>query len=320
MMKRKINVIAILLLALCLAVSVSACSGNDGAQESGDSAAQESGDDVAQESGDATTDENAGESAGESAGGDNSLQAILDKGELVLGCDDAFPPMGFIGDDDEIVGFDIDLARAAAEKIGVKLVAKPIVWDAKELELQSGNIDVIWNGYSIMAERIDKVTFTKPYLNNSQMLMVRADSDIASKADLAGKIVGAQIESAAEALVLKDTAFNDSLEELRTYDDYQDALNDLKSSTRIDAVAVDKILIDYIMQQSPDTFKTLDEPLGDEYFGIGCRLGEVALADAIDKALDELQADGVTKSVSEKWFSGGDIVVRDVPRLTAADF
>jgi polar amino acid transport system substrate-binding protein len=204
--------------------------------------------------------------------------------------------------------------------MGVKLVVKPIDWGAKEMELQSGNIDVIWNGYSITAERNDMVTFTKPYLNNAQMLVVRADSDIASKGDLAGKIVGAQIESAAESLVKEDTAFNDSLGELRTYDDYQDALNDLKSSTRIDAVAVDKILIEYVMQQSPDTFKTLDESLGDEYFGIGCRQGEAALADAIDKALDELKEDGGTKSVSDTWFSGEDIVIRDVPRLTAADF
>jgi polar amino acid transport system substrate-binding protein len=301
---------------------MSACGG--GSQDSGDDAGAGS----AADGGDAATDESAGEPAGETsdeaadAGSseDASLQAILDKGELILGCDDAFPPMGFLGDDDEIVGFDIDLARAVAEKIGVELVVKPIDWGAKEMELLSGNIDVIWNGYSITAERIDMVTFTKPYLNNAQMLVVRADSDIASKGDLAGKIVGAQIESAAEALVKEDTAFNDSLEELRIYDDYQDALNDLRSSSRIDAVAVDKILIEYIMQQSPDTFKTLDESLGDEYFGIGCRQGEAALADAIDAALDELKEDGGTKSVNDKWFSGEDIVIRDVPRLTAADF
>jgi polar amino acid transport system substrate-binding protein len=150
--------------------------------------------------------------------------------------------------------------------------------------------------------------------------VVRADSDIASKGDLAGKIVGAQIESAAESLVKEDVEFVSSIAELRTYDDYQDALNDLRSGTRIDAVAVDKILIEYVMQQSPDTFKTLDESLGDEYFGIGCRQGEFAFADAIDSALDELKEDGGTKSVSDKWFSGEDIVIRDVPRLTAADF
>jgi polar amino acid transport system substrate-binding protein len=316
-MKRKINLITIIILALCLAMVMSACGG--GAQDSGDTTPIGTADETsADAAGEAPADTDSDAPA--DAPADGSLQAILDKGELVLGCDDAFPPMGFIGDGDEIVGFDIDLARAVAGKLGVELVVKPIDWEAKEMELLSGNIDVIWNGYSITADRIEKVTFTKPYLNNAQMLVVRADSDVASKGDLAGKVVGAQIESAAESLVKEDTAFNDSLGELRTYDDYQDALNDLKSSTRIDAVAVDKILIEYIMQQSPDTFKTLDESLGDEYFGIGCRQGEDSLADAIDKALDDLKEDGETKRISESWFSGDDIVVRDVPRLTAADF
>ncbi|MDR2610013.1 MAG: transporter substrate-binding domain-containing protein, partial [Clostridiales Family XIII bacterium] len=141
-----------------------------------------------------------------------------------------------------------------------------------------------------------------------------------TKADLAGKIVGAQIESAAEGLIKADAGFNDSLKELRVYDDYQAALNDLKASDRIDAVAVDKILIEYVMKQSPGTFKVLDESLGDEYFGIGCRQGSDALADAIDKALEELKAGGKTAEISEKWFGGGqDIVITDVPRLTAAD-
>jgi polar amino acid transport system substrate-binding protein len=251
---------------------------------------------------------------------DTSLTDIEKKGELVLGCDDAFPPMGF-DDNGEIIGFDIDLAKAVAEKLGVKLVVKPIVWDAKEMELTAKNIDVIWNGYSITSDRIEKVTFTKPYLNNAQMLVVRADSTIYSKADLNGKIVGAQTESAAESLIKEDAAFNDSLKELRIYDNYQDALNDLRASERIDAVAVDKILIEYVMKQSPDTFRILDESLGDEYFGIGVRNGSNALADAIDKALAELKTEGKTAEISEKWFGGGqDIVITDVPRLTAADF
>jgi polar amino acid transport system substrate-binding protein len=251
---------------------------------------------------------------------DNSLKAIQDRGELILGCDDAFPPMGF-DDNGQIVGFDIDLAQAVANKLDVKLVVKPIDWTTKEAELQSKKIDVIWNGYSILKDRVEQVTFTKPYLNNQQFLVVRADSSIKTKAELAGKTVGVQTDSAAEELVNADAEFSGSLKELRTYDDYQDALNDLKSSTRIDAVAVDKVLIEYVMKQNPDTFVILEESLGDEYFGIGCRKGEEALADAIDKALDELKADGTTAQISEPWFgAGNDIVIRDVARLTAADF
>jgi polar amino acid transport system substrate-binding protein len=240
-------------------------------------------------------------------------------GTLVLGCDDAFPPMGF-DDGGKIVGFDIDLAQAVADKLGLKLVVKPIDWSAKELELTSKNIDVIWNGYSITADRIDKVTFTKPYLKNSQQLVVKTGSKITSKADLAGKIVGVQADSAALDLIEADPEFKDSLKDLRVYDDYQEALQDLKSSDRIDAVAVDKILIEYIMKQSPDTFKILDESLGEEYFGIGCRKDDTKLADDIDKALEELQADGTTLEISKKWFAGDqDIVITDVPRLTKAD-
>jgi len=251
-------------------------------------------------------------------GVDNSLQEILDRGEFILGCDDEFPPMGF-DDNGEIVGFDIDLATAVMERIGVSLTVKPIDWKAKEMELSSGNIDAIWNGYTITADRNEQVQFTKPYLSNEQMLVVKADSDITSKADLAGKVVGAQVESAAEDLVNEDEEFANSLSELRVYDSYQDALNDLKSSDRVAAVAVDKILIEWVMVQSPDTFKTLDESLGTEYFGIGLRKGSVALADAIDEALDDMKADGTTAEISSNWF-GEDIVIRDVPRLTAADF
>jgi len=252
-------------------------------------------------------------------GGDSSLDDIKDKGEFILGCDDEFPPMGFVDANGDLVGFDIDLARAVAEKLGVELVVKPIDWSAKEMELESGNIDVIWNGYTITQDRIEKVQFTKPYLNNEQYLVVKADSDIKTMGDLAGKVVGVQTESAAEELVVADAGFNDSLKELRTYDDYQLALNDLQSSDRIDAVAVDKILIEYVMQQTPGTFKVLDESLGTEYFGIGCRKGSVAFADAIDKALDDLKNDGGTASICANWFSE-DIVIRDIQRLTIADF
>jgi polar amino acid transport system substrate-binding protein len=249
----------------------------------------------------------------------NGKDKDSDANTLVLGCDDEFPPMGF-DDNGEIVGFDIDLAQAVADKLGMKLVVKPIDWTAKEMELKSKNIDVIWNGYTITAARIKEVTFTKPYLRNSQQLVVRADSDIKTKDDLKGKIVGVQTDSAALELIEADPEFRDSLKELRVYDNYEVALQDLKSSERIDAVAVDKILIEYVQKQSPDTFVILKEGLGEEYFGIGCRQDDTALADAIDKAFAELKADGTTAEISKKWFSGDDIVITDVPRLTEADF
>jgi polar amino acid transport system substrate-binding protein len=249
---------------------------------------------------------------------DASLTYIQDKGELILGCDDEFPPMGFVDENGELTGFDIELAEAVCERLGVKLVAKPINWDSKELELESKNIDVIWNGYSIDADRNKKVEFTKPYLNNEQMVAVRADSEIKDFKGLEGKILGVQAKSAAETLVNEDKALVESLGEFKTYDTYQNALLDLKGSTRVDGVAGDKILLNYVMQQQPDTYKLLSDTLGKEYFGIGCRKDEVALRKAIDAALDALNVDGTIEKISKKWF-GENIVIRDVPKLSQAE-
>ncbi|MDI9493274.1 MAG: amino acid ABC transporter substrate-binding protein [Bacillota bacterium] len=246
---------------------------------------------------------------------DLSLAKIQDKGVLVLGCDDAFPPMGFRDSSGEIVGFDIDLARAVAEKLGVELEVKAINWDTKEMELNSGGIDVIWNGFTITAARDLEVEYTKPYLNNEIMIAVRADSPIRSKADLEGKILGYQVQSSADIAVKGDAEFFESLGDVREYDTYQDALLDLTTSERIDAVAVDKILIEYIAAQEPGTLYILDEALGTEYMGIGCPKGAVALREAIDNALDELYEDGTVEAISKEWF-GTNIVIRDVPKLT----
>lgn len=250
---------------------------------------------------------------------DTSLTAIQEKGTLVLGCDDEFPPMGFRDADGNLTGFDIELAEAVCQKLGVTLEAKPINWDSKELELSNKNIDVIWNGYSITAERNEMVEFTKPYLNNEQLIAVKADSEIQSKADFADKVLGVQAESAAYDLVKADKEFDGSLKELREYDTYQNAMLDLKNGNRIEGVAGDKILLNYVMQQEPDTYRLLEDSLDKEYFGIGCREGEVALREAIDKALDELNEDGTIETICQKWF-GQNIVIRDVEKLTAEDF
>ncbi len=245
---------------------------------------------------------------------DLSLANIQDKGVLVLGCDDGFPPMGFRDKSGNIVGFDIDLAEAVAEKLGVELEVKAINWDTKEMELNNGGIDVIWNGFTITSLRDQEVEFTKPYLNNEIMLAVRADSSIMTKEDLAGKVLGYQVESSADVAVKGDSEFNDSLGDSFEYDDYQDALLDLTKSSRIDAVAVDKVLIEYVAAQEPGKIRILGEALGTEYMGIGCAKGSVELRKAIDNALDELQEDGTIKTISNEWF-GINVVIRDVEKL-----
>ncbi len=249
---------------------------------------------------------------------DTSLADLQDRGTMVVGIDDQFPPMGFVGEDGELTGFDVELSKLVAEKLGVEAVIQPIDWSAKEMELNSGNIDVIWNGYTITAARIEQVEFTKPYLNNEQVLVVANDSEYQTKADLAGKIVGAQVESAGLDALKSDAELSESVASIPEYDDYLMALLDLGSS-RLDAVAIDKILIGYTMSQEPGKYRVLDESLADEYYGIGCAKGAVSLREAIDKALDELYADGSIEELSNKWF-GENIVIRDVDQLTADDF
>jgi polar amino acid transport system substrate-binding protein len=121
---------------------------------------------------------------------DTSWQEIQDKGYFIVGLDDAFPPMGFRDENNEIAGFDIDMAREAAARMGVEVQFQPISWDAKDAELNSGNIDVIWNAFTITEERLQNFLFTKPYIEDHQIIVVRTDSTIATKADLAGKEIG----------------------------------------------------------------------------------------------------------------------------------
>ena len=253
------------------------------------------------------------------AAADTSLTDLQAKGTMVVGIDDQFPPMGFVDEKtNELTGFDVELSKLVAEKLGVEAKIQPINWDSKEMELNGKNIDVIWNGYTITADRMENVEFTKPYLNNEQVLVVANDSTYKTKDDLKGKKVGAQTDSSGLAALQADTEFSGTLAGMPTYDDYLMALMDV-SNGRLDAVAIDKIFIDYTMQEQPDKYRVLDGSLSDEYYGIGCAKGAVALSEAIDKALDELYADGSIDKLSTKWF-GENIVIRDVDKLTADDF
>ena len=185
--------------------------------------------------------------------GDNSLQYILDKGELVLGLDDSFPPMGYSDSKTgEIVGFDIDLAEEVCKRLGVKLVKQPISWDAKEIELSSKNIDVIWNGMSVTDERIENMFLSKPYIANAQVIIVAEDSPIKTKADLKGKKVGLQKGSSALDAVTADTeTYNAIMDggEIVQFDENLTAYLDLKAG-RVDAFVVDKVVGEYIIKNN----------------------------------------------------------------------
>ncbi|MFW6228414.1 MAG: amino acid ABC transporter substrate-binding protein [Alkalispirochaeta sp.] len=245
----------------------------------------------------------AGETAGSAADaeGDQSLQRILDKGEFVLGLDDSFPPMGFRDDDGEIVGFDIDLAREVAARLGVELRLQPIDWDAKILDLNSGDIDVIWNGLTITDEREKSITFSKPYIANRQIVIVRGDSGIDTKADMAGAVVGIQLGSSAEDAINSDPETLATFDEVSKYQDNVQALLDLEVG-RIDAVVVDEILGRYYISRKPGVFAVASDFFAAEEYGIGFRLGEFAFMEAVDATLDEMVADGTAAEISEKWF------------------
>ncbi|WP_340006926.1 amino acid ABC transporter substrate-binding protein [Paenibacillus sp. FSL K6-0276] len=221
-------------------------------------------------------------------------------GKLIIGIDDKFAPMGFRDENNEIVGFDIDYARAAAEKMGKEIIFQPIDWSAKESELNSGRIDMIWNGYTITDERKEKVLFTKPYLENSQVVVVLADSSISKLKDLAGKEVGLQsLSSAADAL--NENPIKDKIANISEFPDNVLALTDLKTK-RLDGVVIDEVVARYYMSKEPHAFKLLDESLAPEQYGIGIKKGNEALLEELQKALDEMNSDGTAEEISTKWF------------------
>ena len=248
---------------------------------------------------------------------DTSLTDIQAKGVLVLGCDDEFPPMGFVDEDGNLTGFDIELAEMVCEKMGVTLEATPIDWSTKEAQLNGGSIDVIWNGYTMTQKRDKKVEFTKPYLNNEVVIAVKADSDIQSLEDLAGKVIASQTDSTGLAAVNKNEFLVENAAEIREFNNFTDAMLDLQS-VRVDAVAIDKVVVNYMMQQTPGVYRLLDESLGDELYGIGCKKDAVALREAIDTALDELYADGSIEELSNKYF-GTNVVIRDIEKLATEE-
>lgn len=228
--------------------------------------------------------------------------------KLIIGVDDTFAPMGFRDENNELVGFDIELAQAVAAKIGVEIEFQVIDWSMKEQELNQKNIDVIWNGYTITEERKEKVAFTDAYLDNKQVVVTMADSGITTLADLEGKVVAAQIDSSAveamDAMPEVSSTFADRPE----FDTNDMAILDMESG-RADAVVADSVLLNYVIshKDDPSKYVILEEDFGSEEYGIGVRKEDTALLDAINKAIDELKADGTAGEISTKWF-GEDVV------------
>lgn len=220
---------------------------------------------------------------------------------FTVGFDQDFPPMGYIGNDGEYTGFDLELAKEAADRMGLSFVAQPIAWDAKDMELAAGNIDCIWNGFT-MNGREDSYTWTTAYMNNEQVFVVTESSDIQSLADLAGKVVVVQTDSSAEAALHDDPELVATFAALQTAADYNTALQDLEMGA-VDAVAMDSIVAGFQIEQRDGGFRWIDDTLAAEQYGVGFKLGNEELRDKVQAALEEMAADGTLASISEKWFS-----------------
>ena len=239
--------------------------------------------------------------------GDNSLADLKTRGKFILGLDASFPPMGYVNDANEIVGYDIDLAKEVAKRMGVEFVAQPIDWDAKEMELKTGKIDCIWNGFTMTEERKAALSFTDAYLNNEQVVVVRNDSGIKNLSDMKGKLVGVQSGSSAQEAVDGNTSFSSSIGKIVFFKDNVVALNDLDIGG-VDGVVMDSVVANYSIVQTGKPFTVLSEPLSKEEYGIGFRKEDVKLRDEVQKILKEMQADGTVTAISVKWF-GTDLSV-----------
>ena len=230
---------------------------------------------------------------------------------FTVGFDAEFPPYGYQDENGEYVGFDLDLAAEVCARNGWELVKKPINWDSKDMELETELIDCIWNGFTING-REDKYTWSTPYVDNSQVVVVGKDSGIASYADLAGKIVAAQAGSSALAALTENEdgsneeniALAESFEKLVEVPDYNTAFMNLEAGA-VDAIAMDIGVAQYQLEQRGDAFVILDGTLAAEQYGIGFKLGNTELRDAVQKTLDEMAADGTFAKIAEKWEKWG---------------
>lgn len=225
--------------------------------------------------------------------------------KIVVGLDDNFPPMGFRDEKGALVGFDIDLAREAAKRLGAEVEFKPIDWNAKEAELGGKRVDVLWNGLTITEPRKEKIAFTAPYLENRQIVIVTAQSAVKTKADLAGKVIGVQEGSSAVEAIDKDPA-GKTVKQLKKFGDNVTALMDLTAG-RLDALVVDEVVGRYYTAKKPGEYAILDEHFGTEEYGVGVRKDDAELLGKIQKAMDEMKKDGAAARISNQWF-GKDIV------------
>ena len=280
---------AAMLLTGVMAISLAACGGSSGASSSSNDAA------AAPAAEEAAAAEPAAEApAAEAAADDDST--------FVVGFDAEYPPYGYLDEaTGDYTGFDLELAEELCKRRGWTLVKQPINWDNKDAEIDSGTIDCIWNGMTYTG-REAAYTWSKPYVNNSIVIAVLADSDIQTPADLAGKVVIVQSDSSAETALNSDelASLAGTFADLQRNPSYNTCFTDMKTGA-VDAVAVDIGVARYQMRNNPDTFRVLEEPISTEQYAIAFKLGNEALRDQVQETYDEMLADGTVMKVAEKY-------------------
>lgn len=229
--------------------------------------------------------------------------------KLVVGLDDTFAPMGFRDSEGNLVGFDIDLANAVGEELGMTVEFKPIEWKAKEMELKAKTIDCVWNGMSITPERKVAMALTNKYLNNKIVLMAleKSDLDVTKAEQLADLKIGTQVDSSALETLKKNEAYQSFKNNISEYEKYDTAIMDLKAG-RIDVIAVDQVLGEYTNNNLGGEMKELTYSLGDDYYVIGCAKDNTELRDKLNETIEKLVKNGKAGEISKKWF-GKDIVI-----------
>ena len=228
--------------------------------------------------------------------------------KFIVGFDAAFPPYGYQDENGEYVGFDLDLAAEVCKRNNWELEKKPIDWDSKDMELNSGAINCIWNGFT-MTGREDKYAWTAPYVDNSQVIVVKSDSGISTFADLAGKSVAVQTDSSAEdALESEENAdLKNSFSELVIIGDYNSAFMNLDSGA-VDAIAMDIGVADYQISSRGDQYIKLSEILSEEQYAVGFALDNTELRDKVDSTLNDMRKDGTFEKIAEDWGLGNSII------------
>ncbi len=283
----KKRVVAVLL-TLVMAISMSACGNKN--NETNNGASNNAASNDATESND-----NAAENENEQAETESAANED-ERTQLIVGFDAEFPPYGYMDNNGEYVGFDLDLAQEVCERNGWELVKKPINWDSKDMELNSGSIDCIWNGFTMNAREND-YTWTEAYVDNSIVVVVAADSEISSLANLAGKNVAVQADSSGLAALIGEDAedaikeLTESFANLQQVADYNSAFMNLEAGA-VDAVVLDIGVAKYQMNSRGEGFTMLDEQVSSEQYGIGFKLGNTSLRDKVQETLKAMVADG----------------------------